>query len=164
MKEFKRITCNFVGEDSELEDQLDLLVRPLERAGCIAIVQYDLNSKGMVASLFDGCKEIVEKVDLDSAREYLTEKADAKEAYRRKVLTEAAEVAAYYNAGTYIIRKGDEYLDYSMQTKVDGCTLHHFHSKILNCWVSRMDNKEEWIDAFTGEIYSALDIFDDKKV
>ena len=41
MKEFKRITCNFVGEDSELEDQLDLLVRPLERAGCIAIVQYD---------------------------------------------------------------------------------------------------------------------------
>lgn len=129
-----------------------------------AIITYDLERETVICDVVEispnGNKCRMHDVPIDQCvplLKWATHK-NRKE-YRKKVFTEAAEIAAKIDGEQYNVSStaSDEMFDYLMSVKIADKYAYYYHSIKANSWVSRNENK--WTDTLTGERYSNSEIF-----
>ena len=163
MKELIHVLCNLTEYES-LGDQLCRIDNLCEKIGLgwSVDINYSVAKNAIVADVYSEFPEmdnLYKDKSLDETERILTEKAKEAECeYRKKIFTEAAEIAAIYKADSYTIKECNQWLLYDMDIKIGKLSQHYSYSSVLKSWVTSCS--DGWMNALTGEIYSVLDIFD----
>lgn len=164
MKKLTHVLCNLTEYES-LGDQLCRIDNLCEKIGLdwSVDINYSVAKNTIVADVYSEFPEmdnLYKDKSLDEVERILAEKAkETEHEYRKKVFTEAAEIAAKIDGEKYNVSStaSDEMFDYSMFVKIADKYAHYYHSIKANSWLSRNENK--WTDALTGESYSNSEIF-----
>lgn len=157
---FKNVSSFCYGESEEVRKEFERLDPELEGSGYSADAVFNLSCCEVHYDIIkdETLSTVAENLTFDEAITWLREEKREKEKeYRKKVFTEAAEIAAGLMADAYSVRKYPEetnVFDYTMWIRIEDNSVKYCkHLKTLNCWVEKID-EGEWMDEDTGEIYS----------
>ena len=164
MKQLVNILCNLTEYES-LEEQLCRINELCEKIGLgwSVDINYSVAKNAIVADVYSEFPEmdnLYEDKSLDEVERILAEKArETEREYRKKVFTEAAEIAAKIDGEKYNVfsTASDERFDYSLFVKVVDKYVYYYHSIKANGWLSH--NEDKWTDALTGQSYSSSELF-----
>lgn len=164
MKGLIHVLCNLTEYES-LGDQLCRIDNLCEKIGLdwSVDINYSVAKNAIVADVYSEFPEmdnLYKDKSLDEVERILAEKAkETEREYRKKVFTEAAEIAAKIDGEKYNVfpTASDEMFDYSMFIKIADKYAYYYHSIKANSWLSCNENK--WTDTLTGESYSNSEIF-----